>query len=352
MGKIEVFLSCLCAVTLARAQTTIADPQIRSRATAEGKVTSLELLPHFVTTIQLPEAVNSVVVGDPELFLVEHNDHEPNLVFAKPLTSAPAETNVLITTRRGRHISILLTSHGAPAGERPQKSTVDFVLRYGSGERFVVEPEVVPYPLVPQTTTVDKTPQTKLADAVVNPAGSQSGVILSRLEAKSVDKDQSTSSPYGSSLDGLLERQKHAVMPELHGQKVEGENSKGDRLRAGISEVLDQGQYVVVLFSVINTGHHAILLMPPQVQLGGKNKHRKWSNAEQLATIDFRLSERRIGPKERADGVVVFERPPYKQSSETLFLQMAESGAVDKPALVPIGFGVNTLRSEESHAAR
>ena len=36
----------------------------------------------------------------------------------------------------------------------------------------------------------------------------------------------------------------------------------------------------------------------------------------------------------------MFERPPYKQSkNETLFLQMAESGAVIAPALAPIGFG-------------
>jgi len=43
---------------------------------------------------------------------------------------------------------------------------------------------------------------------------------------------------------------------------------------------------------------------------------------------------------------VLFERPPYKQSSETLFLQVAEAGGVDKPALAPIGFGVNKLREE------
>jgi len=47
-------------------------------------------------------------------------------------------------------------------------------------------------------------------------------------------------------------------------------------------------------------------------------------------------------------GVVVFERPPYKQSNETLLLQMAESGAVDRPALAPIGFGISTF-GEKQH---
>ena len=36
-------------------------------------------------------------------------------------------------------------------------------------------------------------------------------------------------------------------------------------------------------------------------------------------------------------------RPGFKQASENLFLQIAESGAIDKPALAPIGFGVSAL---------
>jgi hypothetical protein len=72
-------------------------------------------------------------------------------------------------------------------------------------------------------------------------------------------------------------------------------------------------------------------------------KRSKWSTAEQYPIADYRLSRRRIGPGARADGVVVFERPPYKQSNETLFLQIAESGAVDRPALAPIGFGISSF---------
>jgi hypothetical protein len=79
-------------------------------------------------------------------------------------------------------------------------------------------------------------------------------------------------------------------------------------------------------------------------------KHEHRSTAEQLPVIDFRLSQRRIGPGERSDGVVLFERPPYKRAMETLFLQMAESGAVDKPALAPIGFGVSAAREAANHA--
>jgi hypothetical protein len=133
---------------------------------------------------------------------------------------------------------------------------------------------------------------------------------------------------------------------------------KGDRLRVGVSEILDGGDQVTVLFSVVNTSKQAILLMPPQVQLGGKSrtgklvKHDRWFTAEQLPVADFRLSRRRVGTGDRADGVVLFQRPPYKQSTEQLFLQMAESGAVDRPALAPIGFGVSSVRQEEDHGSR
>src|ERR1700744_2295850 len=51
-------------------------------------VTSVELRPGFVTAVRLPEAVSSVVVGDPVAFKVEHSDAEPQLVFFKPTNAA------------------------------------------------------------------------------------------------------------------------------------------------------------------------------------------------------------------------------------------------------------------------
>jgi hypothetical protein len=62
----------------------------------------------------------------------------------------------------------------------------------------------------------------------------------------------------------------------------------------------------------VNQANHAIEILPPQVQLGGKVK-KKWTTAEQLHVIDFRLSTRRLGAGQRADGVVVFERPGFKE---------------------------------------
>jgi hypothetical protein len=324
--RLSLFL--VFAATDVIAQQVKIEPQVRTSAVADQRITVVDVVPHFITTIRVPEPVNSVVVGDPTLFQAEHSEHEPQLVFVKSLLEESSQSNLLISTTRGRQISFLLVNHGRDTNT----SKADFLFRYQASGGFLIDPDAVPFALVSQTTPLQGPDSTTNAKADL---------------AENQRKPQT--------LDVLLERQRRAPLPKLYGDRIESEESKGDRLHAGISEVIDGGQQVVVLFSVVNPSKRPILLMPPQVQLGGKEKAGKlikrehWSTAEQLAVIDFRLSERRVGPGERADGVVQFERPPYKRSSETLFLQAAESGAVDKPALAPIGFGVSTAMEASNH---
>ena len=112
---------------------------------------------------------------------------------------------------------------------------------------------------------------------------------------------------------------------------------------------------MIVLFSVVIPQSTAIEILPPQVQLAGKvhkggiARGTRWGTSEQLPVKEFLLSRRRLGRGERADGVVVFSRTGFKQASESLFLQVAESGAVHNPALAPIGFGVSAVRKEMGH---
>lgn len=302
-------------------------------------MTVVEVQAHFVTAIRMPEPVNSVAVGDPALFQVEHSEREPHLVFVKALNSQPAETNLLISTGNGHEISLLLVSPGA-SGKR-----VDFLVSYKRSGSFLIEPDY-PSPLVGETVAASSLagPSTpaRTDPAVMKPISlttvSQSGPNTTAVATRR------------RGLDELLARQEKAPLPTLFGEHPGVESASGDHVRAGVSEVIDGGQQVVVLFSIVNPTKHAILLTPPQVQLGGSVSTRfhgaRWTTAEQLPIEDFRLSTRRLAPGERADGVVLFERPPYKQSSESLFLQVAEAGAVDRPALAPIGFGVNKIRKE------
>lgn len=320
-------------------------PVILTRAALDDKIVTLQVAPRIATSIRLPEPVNSVVVGDPENFQAEHSEHEPELVTVKPVTAEPAQTNVLITTTRGHQVNMLLISSGGWANG---PETVDVLLRYGTpgAGSFLVEESAFPGPFIAETRNLaaeNKAPDSRpVAGIGVTPL--RDLVKTASLETKNPGRVS------GPALDKLLARQKEAPLPALYGQRP-GQIESGPRVKAGVSEVLDEGTEVVVLFSVLNPARHAIEILPPQVQLGGKIK-KKWTTAEQLRVIDFRLSTQRLGAGQRADGVVVFDRPGFKQSNETLFLQVADSGAVDLPALAPIGFGISSIRGGSAYEPR
>jgi hypothetical protein len=333
-------------------------PQVVGHSIRDGQVTTVFLAPRYVTAIRMPEPINSVVVGDPASFSAEHSDREPSLVFVKPITTKAAQTNLLISTTHGLQASVLLVSRGETKEEG--QPAVDFLMRYKPAGQFMIRPADSPSAVIPQTITVGSTATVSSASGLSAPVAPVS------LTARGVSKGRPASLPTAAvnsmkldrtALDDLLDRQRRAPLPVLYGQKP-GISPPGKELvKTGVSEVIDQGSEVVVLFSAVNVQDHAVELMPPQIQLGGMKKSGKivrksrWSTAEQLPVTDFRMSRRRLGPGERADGVVVFKRPSFKQSTETLFLQMAESGAVDRPALAPIGFGINSFR-EVTYDAR
>ena len=321
------------------------DPVTLTRASLDEKVITLRLSPRVATSIRMPEPVNSVVIGDPERFQAEHSEHEPELVTVKPVSAAPAQTNLLITTTLGHQLNLLLISSGQQSGGT---QTVDVLLKYGkpTGGSFLVEESPLSASLVAETQKLDVSGKPPELESIGPPATSLAGLI----KTASVDTSSTVDEKSGAVLDKLLDRQKRASLPVLYAQHP-GQIDAGPRIKAGVSEVLDQGQDVVVLFSVVNPANHAIEILPPQVQLGGKVK-KKWTTAEQLRVIDFRLSTRRLGAGQRADGVVVFERPSFKESNETLFLQVADSGAVDLPALAPIGFGISSFRGGSAHEVR
>lgn len=311
-----------------------ADAQVKpivSQRTLNDQANVVRLAPRYATAIKMPEPVSSVVVGDPANFLVEHSDKEPTLVLVKPVVEEPAESNLLVTTTRGRQASFVLRSAGVGS------TRVDFVLTYKPVGTFLIEESGLGTVEVPRTERLATAP----VGVPVRPVS---------LEAGGSDGEFAPTAP--DPLDRLLERQQRASLPQLYGMRAPTQDAKGDHVRVGVSEVIDQGRTVVVLFSVVNPQEGAIEILPPQIQLAGKVRRgfiirrSRWGTSQQLPVKEFRLTRRRLGAGERADGVVVFARPNFKQSNESVFLQVAESGAVDRPALAPIGFGVSAVRRE------
>lgn len=297
------------AILLGATASAQVEPKVAQRVLNE-QVNVVRLAPRYTTAIRMPDAVSSVIVGDPSKFLAEHSEKEPTVVTVKPVVEEAAESNLLVTTSKGRQVSFVLRSRGNGSGP------VDFVLHYRATNSFLVEESarIAPVPQIAELATREEDP-----------------------------------------LNTLLERQQRAALPALYGTRPPSPDGRGDRVKAGVSEVVDRGRTVLVLFSAVNPQSHAVEILPPQVQLAGKFRkgllirRSKWGTSEQLAVKEYRLSRRRLGSGERADGVVVFERPGFKQSNETLFLQIAESGAIDRPALAPIGFGVSAVRKETIH---
>ena len=341
----------------ALAQSPQVQPQIVTRVELQGRVTTVEVAARFVTAIRVPDMVNSVVVGDPANFQVEHSEREPQLVFVKVLTTRPAQTNLLISTAKGQQTSLLLVSRGDPDDVEPMK--VDFLVKYEPPHGFLLQPAGYPFPLIGETVSLSQHNADigNTGRARMLPSPGAKGGLVADTGTEMCGSCGNSTEAVADDLNRLLDHQQRAPLPPLYGERIAPASDQGDRIRAGVSEVIDGGQRVTVLFSVVNPTKQTILLMPPQIQLAGRTKPGKfisrsqWSTADQLPVLDSRLTRRRLGPGERADGLVVFERPPYKQSNEMLLLQIAESGAVDQPALVPVGFGVSTS-TEAGHGGR
>jgi hypothetical protein len=272
-----------------------------------NEVTPLHLRPEFESTIRMPEEVTSVILGSPGSFKAEHNEGEPNYVYVKPITKQPVQSNLLIATRSGQHVTLELISDGiANSATQP----VDFLIEYRASRSFLVLPDAAA-PITPKA--VDKGSQPGLADARV---GSRSAPL--------------------SALGLEFEQQVRINAPNWT-------KWDGKQIRTSIGDIRQSSNETVISYSVLNSSDQALEIVPPQIQIvgrkvGKKKKEGKGIISDQLEIRDYKLSTTRLEPGGRADGVVIFDRPNFKQSAEKLFLQIAQASQVDQPILIPLPF--------------
>jgi len=259
-------------------------------------VTVVHLRPGFVSSVRLPEDVSSVVLGNPGTFKAEHSEAEPRLVFLKPTTASRAETNALITTRTGHEISLHLVS----AGNLDRTGAVDFMLQYDLPHSFLLR-------------------------------NSQSSFVIG--ETKSVAPEPLPNT-VGSNAPAT------STQEPLRPQRGPNPHWQGKLLQVAIGQITEKDQQMTVAFSVLNASSKTIELLPPQIQLAGtsKEKHKKTVKADPVPIKDYTLTIRRLPPGARGDGMVVFERPSFKESREQMLLQVAQAEAADQPVLVPLAF--------------
>lgn len=290
---LSFFTVLFCVASPAQQHPAPPHPRVATIITDSDEVAVLRLRPGYVTSVFLPEEVNAIVLGDPSSFRAEHSENEPRLVTVKPVTPKAAETNLLVTTKSGREVSLHLVSDGRSnhAGD------VDFVLQYEEPASALI-PASRPSLFVPDTKELDS-PAADVSSGVIGPAERE------------------------------LIFQSSLPSPTFIGRG----------LRVSIGRLTDTGDAMILGFSVLNASPESIELLPPQVQLAGpqRTQHRS-IKAEPVPLKEYQLTIRHLAPGARADGVVVFERPTFKESSEHLLLEVAQADAVDRPLLVPLAF--------------
>jgi hypothetical protein len=296
--KIHLILAVYLVAGICLAQESRVVPNVIALPIEEGAVTLVRLGPGYTTSVRLPEEISSVVIGNPASFKAEHSEAEPRLVFLKPITPQPSESNALITTKSGQQITLHLVS----AGKAAVNARVDFLVEYRRQQSFIVGSSDQSGFLIAETRAVSQTASGSPSAAPEKPD----------LVARELDKQKGLSTPAW----------------------------EGKDLRGAVGESVKRDHQTVLGFSVLNNSSRPIEMLPPQVELtgAGHGSGGKRIKAEPVAILEYRMTTRRLAPRERADGVVVFERPAFKESSEKLQLQLAEAEQVDRPILLPVPF--------------
>jgi hypothetical protein len=297
---IPLHLNATGAAVEARVATITINPR---------EVTVLHLRPEFESTIRMPEEITSVILGSPGEFKAEHNEGEPEYVYVKPITKEPAQSNLLIATKSGLHVTLELVSDGA--GSPNQTQPVDFLIEYRNSRSFLIAADFEA-PAAP--VTLGKEPDHHIGDAGV----------------------RSTAAPLSSLDEEFIAQQKVNAPKWTKWPDKQIETSIGD-MRQWSNET-------VVSYSVLNSSGQPVEIVPPQIQITGRQATKKRKKegkgiiSDQLEIRDFKLTATRLEAGERSDGVVVFDRPNFKESTEKLFLQIAQADQVDRPILIRLPF--------------
>ena len=284
------------------------NPRVATITINPSEVTTLHLRPEFESVIHMPEEITSVILGSPGSFKAEHNEGEPGYVYVKPITREAAESNLLIATKSGQHVTLELVSDGV-AG-KGSALPVDFLIEYRTSRSFLIPAGAGAEHAKVELTGTPPSPASPRLPAAARPL---------------------------SAVDEEYEQQMRINAPGW--TKWEGK-----QIETSLGDIRQWSNETVVSFSILNASDQPVEVVPPQIQISGravKKKKKKEGTsltADQLLIRDYRLSATRIEAGARADGVVVFDRPNFKQSTEKLYLQIAQADQVDRPILIRLPF--------------
>lgn len=297
----------LSTIGLAQLDSGKLAPAVTSLSMEPDTVTVVHLADGYATSVKVPEEISSVVIGNPAKFRAEHSEAEPRLVFLKPTTELQCESNALITTKSGKEINLYLVSRGkANASTR-----VDFFVEYRRPEGFGASEDRQSF-LIPETQSLSP-------ERSIEPSRKS-------IEAQDVIGEE-------------LEKQKRLPSPRWEGTELLG----------AVGRSIRKENQTILGFSILNSSNRVIEVLPPQLELSstGRGNGVKQIKAEPLAVSKYHMTTQMLLPGQRADGVLVFERPTFKESAERLQLQIVDAARVDRPLLLEVPFTADPERGAQ-----
>jgi len=210
-------------------------------------------------------------------------------VFFKTTSMKPVRTNALITTKAGREVSLSLIS----SGKQGPNEAVDYVVNFEGPRGFLLS-TTHPSALIAESKTV-------------------------------VDENS------------LVSKGPSGELPNLW---LQNPHWKGKALRIAVGRPDAKAGQTAVPFAILNTSSETIEILPPQIELSSSSKGRKRKDikAEPVPIAEYTVTTRILDSGARADGVVVFERPTFKESGERLLLVISQASQVDRPTVAEIAF--------------
>ena len=228
---IPLSLSATDATVGARVATITINPR---------EITVLHLRPEFESTIRMPEEVTSVILGSPGEFKAEHNEGEPEYVYVKPITKQAAQSNLLIATRSGQHVTLELVSDGT--GIPNQSQPVDFLIEYRSARSFLISSDSGT-PTMP--TAAGKSPAHEISNG-----------------------DTSSGLAPLSSLDEEFRQQQKVNTPKW----TKWENQQ---IETSIGDMRQWSNQTVISYSIMNSSDQPVEIVPPQIQITGRTASKE-----------------------------------------------------------------------------
>jgi hypothetical protein len=350
-------------------------PRMSHETVDSSNLYTVHLRPLFSTGIKLPEEVVAIAVGAPSLIWAEHDKNVPRLIFVKPTTNAPVNSNIIVSLKSGE----TLTIHVISAGEKGSDDPVDFMVDYSnqssilrseaqsasmfrnhagesSGVQTDLETNQGPVRLhvsgqeeygAASTGDAAQAAQVNLREPSLRPVHFDPANAAAAGEVRTSNGPGVMTVP-GTLLESMYQEQASLGAPKfLNGVELSrvypaDKRATGD-LAVSLGRTVQRGDTMTFSYSVQNLSHRTIEIMPPHLEFADPkpakpSKNHPTAISEQLTVDDYILTATKLKPGQRIDGAIQFSRPSFKYRKQLLMLQVASASEVDTALLAPIPF--------------